>query len=78
MPDGSLITAFGTGNSAKYRSSTPAPGATVTEPEPLKRDIGLIHWKLNNRGLNKDHTLSDAPWNSIQRNEFDITPETAK
>ncbi len=78
MPDGSLITAFGTGNSAKYRSSIPTAGAATTEPEPLKRDIGLIHWKLNNRGLNKDHTLSDAPWNSIQRNEFDITPETVK
>jgi hypothetical protein len=65
LPDGSLLTAYGTG----FRG---VPRASDGEPSP--RDVGLVHWKLNNKGLNKEHMLSDAVWNSDQRNMFQLTP----
>jgi hypothetical protein len=60
LPDGSLLTAFGTGYAA------------AAGPNP--RDVGVVKWKLNYRGLNKDRTIRDAPWNSDQRNVFDPNP----
>jgi len=57
LPDGWLVTAFGTGYSA-------VPG---TNP----RDVGVVKWKLNYRGLNTDHAIGDAPFDSYLRNVFD-------
>lgn len=41
LPDGNLVTAFGTG----YRSH---PGAAANQPTP--RDVGLVLWRLRERG----------------------------
>jgi hypothetical protein len=68
LPDGSILTAFGTG----YRVQ---PGLTeVNKPSP--RDVGLVLWRLGNQPLNDDHTLRNAPWDSEQRNLCD--PDTAR
>jgi hypothetical protein len=68
LPDGSILTAFGTG----YRVQ---PGLTdVNKPSP--RDVGLILWRFGNQPLNDDHRLRDAPWESEQRNLCD--PETGR
>ena len=63
LPDGSILTAFGTG----YR-------ATVPEDDPQKfnpRDVGLVNWRVNNEGLNDDRTITDSPFDSDLRNRFD-------
>ncbi len=60
LPDGSLLTAFGTGYSA-------VPGSNP-------RDVGVVNWKLNYKGLNKDRIIRDAAFDSDLRNSFD--PET--
>ncbi len=60
LPDGSLLTAFGTGYS--------------TVPDSNPRDVGVVKWKLNYRGLNKDRTIRDAAWDSDTRNVFDPNP----
>ena len=63
LPDGSILTAFGTG----YR-------ATVPEDDPQKyhpRDVGLINWRTNDKGLNDDNTITNAPSDSDLRNRFD-------
>ncbi len=65
LPGGDLLTVFGTG----YRSQ---PGPVNFTP----RDIGLVRWKLNNKGLNKDRTIRDAPWDSEARNVFNPEPLT--
>jgi hypothetical protein len=69
LPDGSLLTAFGTG----YRSQ---PRAGDGSPAP--RDVGVVHWQLNDKGLNDDRTLAEAPWNSDLRNQFELTPAAAQ
>ena len=60
LPDGSLLTAFGTG----YRSQ-PADGG------PSPRDAGLVHWRLNSEPVNKESQISDAAHDSEVRNVFD-------
>lgn len=60
LPDGSLLTAFGTG----YRSQ-PAEGG------PSPRDAGLVHWRLNSEPVNKESQISDAAHDSELRNVFD-------
>jgi hypothetical protein len=65
LPDGDLLTAFGTG----YRSD---PTSTVFSP----RDAGLVLWRLGNQTLNDDRTIRDAPADSDLRNLFD--PATGK
>ncbi len=62
LPDGSLITAYGTG----YRSQPTPKGAAP-------RDVGLIRWKLNNKPVATDRTISDSPYNSDTRNVYDPT-----
>ena len=54
LPDGSILTAFGTG----YRT-------------PPERDVGLVRWRVNNKGLNDDRTVAGAPFDSDLRNLFD-------
>ena len=62
LPDGSILTALGTG----YR-------AIVPEDEPQKfrpRDVGLVNWRVNNEGLNDDRTIANAPADSDLRNRL--------
>ncbi len=61
LPDGSLLTAYGTG----YRG-LPVPGGQYSP-----RDVGIVHWQLNHKGLNKTKTIQNAPWDSDLRNQFD-------
>ena len=63
LPDGSILTVFGTG----YR-------ATVSEDDPVRfrpRDVGLVNWRINNEGLDDDRTIAEAPFDSDLRNRFD-------
>ena len=61
LPDGSIITAFGTG----YRIKT---------DEQAPRDVGLVRWRLNTGPVNTDTTIRDAAFNSELRNLFDPSP----
>lgn len=59
LPDGSILTAFGTG----YRSQSPTTGP---------RDVGVIHWRLNETAvLNGNRTMVATPYDSPLRNLFD-------
>lgn len=62
LPDGSLLTAFGTG----YRSQPDANGAN-----PSPRDAGIIHWTISNAPLDGTRAVRDAAPDSDQRNIFD-------
>jgi BNR repeat protein len=62
LPDGSLLTAFGTG----YRI-TP-----TSKQEP--RDAGLIQWRLSDAPVDQDRTIRDAPVDSDARNICDPKP----
>jgi len=66
MPDGSLLTAFGTG----YRALDPGG-----KGEPQPRDIGLVSWKVSNEPVNRERTITDSPWESNLRNEFNPDPD---
>jgi len=61
LPDGSIITAFGTG----YRVKT---------DEQAPRDVGLVRWRLNTGPVNTDTTIRDAACDSELRNLFDPSP----
>ena len=63
LPDGSILTAYGNG----YRVN-PNP---VVPGQPTPRDVGLVQWRLNHKGLNKDRTIANAPVESDLRNMFD-------
>ncbi len=64
LPDGTIITAFGTG----YRAS----------PDPKRpyapRDVGLVQWSVNTKPVNADRTIRDAPFDSELRNMIDPAP----
>ncbi len=60
LPDGSLVTAFGTG----YRSQTGEKG-------PAPRDVGLIRWRLIDHSINSDNRIRAASYDSDIRNVFD-------
>lgn len=62
LPDGSLLTAFGTG----YRNATGSP-----------RDVGLVRWNLNDGKVDSDQTLADAKYDSSLRNELSPEPARA-
>lgn len=68
LPDGSLLTAFGTG----YRSE-----ATEVKNQPGPRDAGLIQWRLQEDPRTEDHTLRDAPFDSDLRNVMDPAADQA-
>ena len=61
LPDGSILTAFGTG----YRCNNPPDG------KPSPRDVGLVRWRANSRGLNADRAIREAPFDSALRNVVD-------
>ncbi len=66
LPDGSLLTAFGSGHDV---NQTP-------DGQPTGRHVGLVHWNLNTKGLNKDRDIQNAPADSDLRNVFDPAPVT--
>jgi hypothetical protein len=63
FPDGTILTAFGTG----YRSEAAPAG-------PTPRDVGLVQWRLDDAAVNDDHTLRDAPFDSEKRNLLNPNP----
>jgi hypothetical protein len=65
LPDGSLLTAFGTG----YRSVD-----TTGKGRPGPRDVGLVSWRLNDGPVSPDMTITRAPFDSDLRNEFNPDP----
>ena len=61
MPDGSILTAFGTGYRIQAGKDSPqAP-----------RDVGLVKWRLNTKPVNSDRSVRDASFDSDRRNVFD-------
>jgi len=60
LPDGSIITVFGTG----YR---------IHEGQ-APRDVGLVRWGLNTESVNSDKTIRAAAFDSDLRNIFDPSP----
>ncbi|HIG53861.1 MAG TPA: exo-alpha-sialidase [Candidatus Handelsmanbacteria bacterium] len=63
LPDGSILTAFGTG----YRAEVIAGDESAYCP----RDVGLVKWRINDEDLNDDTSIADAPFDSDLRNRFD-------
>ncbi len=61
LPDGTLLTAFGTG----YRSQP----NTAAMPSP--RDVGLIQWRLNDKPVGLAHRIRDVAPDSDLRNWLD-------
>ena len=61
LPDGSILTAFGTG----YRCQD------IVKGQPAPRDVGLIRWRLNSGAVNAETKLRDAPFDSDLRNVYD-------
>lgn len=62
LPDGSLLTAFGTG----YRSQPDAGGGN-----PSPRDAGVILWRPGDTAVDDTKTVRDAAADSDARNLFD-------
>jgi acyl-CoA thioesterase-1 len=61
LPDGAILTAFGTGYRIKAGQDSPqAP-----------RDAGLIEWRLNTKPVNAESRIRDAAFDSDLRNVFD-------
>ena len=65
LPDGSLLTAFGTG----YRSEPDASGGN-----PSPRDAGLLRWTLSDAPLDDTRAVRGAPVDSDGRNVVDPGP----
>jgi hypothetical protein len=61
LPDGTMLTAFGTGFRTRVGPNN----------ECQQRDVGLVLWRLGDRPINDDRTLRDAPATSELRNRFD-------
>lgn len=61
LPDGSLLTAFGTG----YRCQD------IVKGQPAPRDVGLVMWRPNASALNAVSRLHDAPFDSDLRHVYD-------
>ena len=67
MPDGWILTAYGTGYRGKYNASG----------RPVKvhpRDIGLVRWQPAGKTTSDDRTIRNAAYDSDLRNVFDPTP----
>ena len=69
LPDGSLLTAFGTG----YRAFD-----STGRGRPIPRDVGLINWNVNDGPVSSDRTITNAPFDSDLRNEFNPDPSRKK
>ncbi len=64
LPDGSILTAFGTG----YRC------LDIVKNQPAPRDVGLVRWRLNPGAVNAETKLRDAPFDSDLRNVCNPDP----
>jgi len=69
LPDGTILTAFGTGYRIKKRREKFARG------DMFPRDIGLVQWRPSDQKLNSDTTIAKAPFDSNLRNIFDPNPD---
>ncbi len=69
LPDGSLLTAFGTG----YRALD-----SMGNCKPAPRDVGLVNWNVNKGVVNSVSTITTAPFDSPLRNEFNPDPSRNK
>ena len=58
LPDGAILTAFGTG----YRSQPNAQNMSAP------RDVGLVQWRLSGEQVSKDRRIRDAAVDSDSRN----------
>lgn len=65
LPDGALLTAFGTG----YRSQP-----TEQDQHPAPRDAGLVLWRISDATLDKTAVIRGAAPDSSLRNIFDPAP----
>jgi len=65
LPDGSLLTAFGTG----FRALD-----TTGNGKPVPRDVGLISWNLSDRAISSKRSISTAAFDSDIRNELNPDP----
>ena len=64
MPDGAILTAFGTGYRIEGGENSPqAP-----------RDAGLVQWRRKTQPVNSETVIRDAPFDSRLRNVFDPKP----
>ena len=61
LPDGTILTAFGTGY--RIRAGKDSPQSP--------RDVGLVSWRLNPEPVNTESTIRDTPFDSDLRNVFD-------
>jgi hypothetical protein len=61
MPDGTILTAFGTG--FRIQAGEDSPQAP--------RDVGLVNWRLNTKSVNSERVIRDAAFDSDLRNIFD-------
>ncbi len=59
LPDGSILTAYGTGCNVKSTEGY------------FPRDIGLIQWRMNNKGFISSNSIAKSASDSDLRNEFD-------
>ena len=69
LPDGALLTAFGTG----FRSTDPKG-----QGRPGPRDAGLVRWTINMQPVNSERTITNAPPDSALRNDFNPDPTRKK
>jgi hypothetical protein len=60
LPDGALLTAFGTGM------------RNVPEQTICKMDVALVRWRLDHSPVNSEAAVSRAPYESDLRNRFDL------
>ncbi len=77
---GEPATDFRAAYASPYNASTVVlpDGALLTAFNMEYSKIGLVKWRLNDKGLNKDRTYSNAPHDSFLRNEFDPAILTGK
>jgi len=60
LPDGTLLTAFGTGL------------RNVPEQSVCKMDVALVSWRLSDEPVDAVRTIRDAPFDSDLRNLFNL------
>ena len=64
LPDGWIITTYGTG----YRAEFPVSGPPR---KPAPWDMGLVRWRPNAETADADRRVRDAPFDSEVRNTLD-------
>ena len=64
LPDGALLTAFGTGL------------RNVREQTLCKMDVAMVRWRLSGKPAGSDRAIGAAAFDSDLRNKFD--PDSAR